>query len=163
MPVMTLTRDPLDPHLSPLPQGAEVGCNARSRTSYPASRIPHSASRIKGAPEIPGGDGAIRAPLLADLLELFRRRQFSSAKRFRETFLDAVVRDRPDVEPTELKEQQHLDGPSSDPAHFCEPRDDFFVRHPHQFAARRDGALECFRGEILQRRGLAPRQTAGAE
>src|SRR2546421_4650234 len=47
---------------------------------YLASRITHHASRVERAPEIPGGHRTVRAPFLADLRELFRRRQFSPAK-----------------------------------------------------------------------------------
>jgi hypothetical protein len=61
---------------------------------------------------------------------LLRCGQLSSPEGFRETFLDAVVRDRPDIEPAELEQQQHLHRPSTDPAHAREPLDNFFVRHP---------------------------------
>src|SRR5213078_768986 len=104
---------------------------------------------VERAPEIPRRHGSIRPPFFADFLELFRRRQFSAAKSFRETFLHAVIGDRPDIEPPKIKEQQHLDRPPADAAHFRKALDNFLVAHLHHLAPRRDSSVERFRGEIF--------------
>src|SRR5438067_13693942 len=88
----------------------DTGCGI-SGISHLASRITHPASRVERSPEIPGGHRTVRAPFLADLRELFRRRQFSPAKGFRETFLDAVISDGPDIEAAQFEKQQHLHRP----------------------------------------------------
>src|SRR5205085_1964423 len=79
--------------------------------------------RVERAPEIPGGHRTVRAPFLADLRELFRRRQFSPAKGFRETFLDAVISDGPDIKAAQFEKQQHLHRPPPDAAHLRQPFD----------------------------------------
>src|SRR3954464_2421465 len=89
--------------------------------------------RIERPPEIPGSHGAIRSPLFADLRELLWRRQFFATEGLREAFLDSVVGYRPDVEPAELEEEQHLHRPAPDAAHLRDPLDDLFVGHAEEF------------------------------
>src|SRR5438477_1682313 len=133
---------------------------------YLASRISHLASRIsliERAPEIPGRDRSIRPPFLADLLKLFRGRQFFAAESFRETFLHTVIGDRPDIEPSEIKEEQHLYCPPADASHGGEPLDDFLIAHAQKSAPCRHRAVERFCGQIFQRRDLAARKSASAQ
>src|SRR6266403_1893472 len=89
----------------------------------------HSAlSRlIQRAPEIPGRDGAMRAPLLAVLHQLFRRGKFPFAKSFGEAFLHSVIVDWPNIRTAKVKQQKHLHSPPAYAAHLRKTRD---VSHP---------------------------------
>src|SRR5258707_7770401 len=97
--------------------------------AYPSTRL------IQSSPEIPGRNGAIRAPFLAVLHELFRRGKFPFAKSFGEAFLHAIVGDRPDIPPAKVKQQKHLDSPATDTAHLRKTRDDFVIAHSEESAS----------------------------
>src|SRR4249919_1349627 len=95
----------------------------RDGLAYPSTRL------IQRSPEIPGRNGAIWAPFLAVLHQLFWRGQFPFSKSFGEAFLHAVIGDRPHIRPAEVKQQKHLDSPASDTAHLRKTRDDFVIAH----------------------------------
>src|SRR5712671_604864 len=97
--------------------------------AYPSTRL------IQSSPEIPGRNGAIWAPFLAVLHQLFRRGKFPFAKSFGEAFLHAVVGDRPHIRPAQVKQQKHLDSPASDTAHLRKTRDDFVIAHSEKRAS----------------------------
>src|SRR6476646_7548685 len=90
---------------------------------------------IQRSPEIPGRNGAIRAPLLSVLHQLFRRWQFPFAESFGEAFLHSVIGDGPDIRPAKIKQQKHLDSPTSNTAHLRKTRDDFVIAHSEKSAS----------------------------
>src|SRR6476659_102537 len=90
-------------------------------TAHPSTRL------IQRSPEIPSRDGAVWPPLLAVFHQLFRRRKFSFAKSFREAFLHPVIAGWPDIQPAKIKQQKHLDSPSTDTAHSRKTRDNFVI------------------------------------
>ena len=97
-------------------------------------RTVHLLGRIERAPEIPGCDRSIWPPFVADLLKLFRGRQFFAAESFRETFLHTVIGDRPDIEASEIKEEQHLHCPAPNAADFGQAFDDLQVGQAAELA-----------------------------
>ena len=117
-------------------------------TAYPSTRL------IQRSPEIPGRNGAIRAPLLAVLHQLFRRGKFPFSKSFGEAFLHPVISDRPDIRPAEVKQQKHLDSPATDTAHLRKTRDNFVIAHSRKRAPGWHGAIERLRREIFYCRGF---------
>src|SRR5205085_1044617 len=121
------------------------------------------ARRVERAPEVPRGHRTIRPPFLADFRELFRGRQFSLSEGFSEAFLDPVVGHWPDIEPTQIEEEKHFRGPPSDPAHFGQALNDFFVGHRDKFATLGHRAVDRFRSQILQRRNLASGKSGHAQ
>src|SRR2546421_13053699 len=95
---------------------------------------------IQRAPEVPGRDGAMRAPFLAVLHQLFRRGKFPFAKSFGEAFLHPVIGDGPDIRPAEAKQQKHLHSPPTYTSHFRKTRDDFVSAHSENRASGRPRA-----------------------
>src|SRR6266436_10025356 len=89
---------------------------------------------IQRTPEVPGRDGAMRAPLLAVLHQLLRRGKFPFAKSFGEAFLHPVIGDGPDIWPAKIEQEKHLNSPATDTAHLGKTRDDFIVAHPEKCA-----------------------------
>src|SRR3954462_10918588 len=118
---------------------------------------------IQRSPEVPGCNRAIRPPLLAMLHQLFRCGKFTFAKSFRETLLHPIVGDRPDIRPTKIKQQKHLDSPATDTAHLRKTRDDFVIAHSQKGASGWHGAVERFCREIFYCRSLRARKTSGAK
>src|SRR5437762_7581200 len=112
-------------------------------TTCPSTRL------IQRSPEIPGCNRAIRPPLLAVLHQLFRRGKFTFAKSFGETLLHPIVCDRPDIRPTKIKQQKHLDAPATNTAHLRKTRDDFVVAHSEKRASGWHGAVDRLRREIF--------------
>src|SRR5512132_3908197 len=98
-------------------------------TAYPSTRL------IQRSPEIPGRNGAIRAPLLAVLHQLFRRGKFSFAKSFGEAFLHSVIVDWPDIRTAEVKQQKHLHSPPTYAAYLRKARDNFVIAHSEKSAS----------------------------
>src|SRR5437899_11909923 len=106
----------------------------------PATRLPAKATTRRSLPEftllpsglpaIPRGHRSVGPEPLALSLEPLRRREFPQAVGQRVAFANAVVPDRPHVEPTQLEDQEHLSGPPSDAAHNREARDDVLVGEP---------------------------------
>src|SRR5438552_17154571 len=84
---------------------------------------------IQRSPEIPGRNRTVRSPFLPKLHKLFRRREFSPAKGFGETFANTVIIDWPDIRAAEIEKKKHLNCPLANPADLCEARDDFIVVH----------------------------------
>src|SRR5258707_10959277 len=97
--------------------------------AYPSTRL------IQSSPEIPGRNGAIWAPFLAVLHQLFRRGKFPFAKSFGEAFLHPVIGDWPDIRPAKIKQQKHLHSPATDTADLRKTRDDFVIAHSENRAA----------------------------
>ena len=126
-------------------------------TAYPSTRL------IQRSPEIPGRNGAIRAPFLAVLHQLFRRGKFPFAKSFGEAFLHSVIGDRPDIRPAEVKQQKHLDSPTTDTAHLRKTRDDLVIAHSQKRASGWHGAVERLRREIFYCRSFRARKTSAAK
>src|SRR5213595_3124964 len=124
---------------------------------YPSTRL------IQRSPEIPGCNRAIRPPLLAVLHQLFRRGKFTFAKSFGETLLHPIVCDRPDIRPTKIKQQKHLDGPATDTAHLRKTRDDFVVAHSEKRASGWHGAVDRLRREIFYCSGFGARKAGAAK
>src|SRR5256885_10935003 len=118
---------------------------------------------IQRAPEVPGRDGAMRAPLLAVLHQLFRRGKFPFAKSFGEAFLHSVIVDWPDIRPAKVKQQKHLDSPATDTAHLRKTRDDFVVAHSEKRASGWHSAVDRLRREIFYSRGFGARKTGAAK
>src|SRR6266550_2122050 len=126
--------------------------------------ISRGASRlIQRAPEIPGRNGAMRAPLLAVLHQLFRRRKFPFAKSFGEAFLHSVIVDWPDIRTAKVKQQKHLHSPPAYAAHLRKTRDDFVIAHSEKRASRWHCAVDRLRSEIFYCRGFGARETSGAK
>ena len=123
----------------------------------------YSTRLIQRSPEIPGRNRAIWAPFLAVLHQLFRRGQFPFSKSFGEAFLHSVIGDRPDIRPAEVKQQKHLDSPTTDTAHLRKTRDDFVIAHSRKRAPGWHGAIERLRREIFYCRGFGTRKTSAAK
>src|SRR5216117_3615641 len=83
-----------------------------------------------GLPAIPRGHRSVGPEPLALSLELLRRRELPQVVGQRVAFANAVVPDRPHVEPAQLEDQEHLSGPLSDAAHNREARNDVLVGEP---------------------------------
>src|SRR5664279_1077848 len=105
--------------------------------------------RIERAPEIPGSDRAIRPPFFAKLEKLFLGREFSAAKGFRETFLNPVVRDRPDIEPAEFEKEQHFHRPPSYSAHCRQAFVDLFIVHACEGATGRHRPIKRLGSQVF--------------
>jgi hypothetical protein len=71
----------------------------------------------------------------------------------------AEVVHRQDIAASELKDQQHLDGPAADPTHLREPLDDGEIFQCNECVAIRHDACERFRREILERSTLREGET----
>src|SRR5438094_9709880 len=118
---------------------------------------------IQRAPAVPGRDGAMRAPLLAVLHQLFRRRKFPFAKSFGEAFLHSVIVDWPNIWTAKVKQQKHLHSPPAYAAHLRKTRDDFVIAHSEKRASGWHGAVDRLRREIFYCRGFGARKTSGAK
>src|SRR5438094_306782 len=73
------------------------------------------------APAVPGRDRAVGPELLALALQGFRCDHLPLAMGQGPAFAHAVVVDRPDVEPPELKDEKHLRRPSADASDLDQP------------------------------------------
>src|SRR2546426_7269290 len=76
-----------------------------------------------GLPAIPRRHRSVGPEPLALPLKLLRRQELPQAVGQRVAFANAVVPDRPHVEPAQLEDQEHLSGPPSDAAHNREAED----------------------------------------
>src|SRR5256885_16573272 len=92
--------------------------------------LPEFAVRSGGLPALPGRPRWVGPEPLALSLELLRRRELPQVVGQRVAFANAVVPDRPHVEPAQLEDQEHLSGPLSDAAHNREARNDVLVGEP---------------------------------
>src|SRR4029450_3292540 len=125
--------------------------------AYPLTRL------IQRSPEIPGRNGAIRAPPLALLHQLLRRGKFPFAKSFGEAFLHSVIVDWPNIRTAKVKQQKHLHSPPTYAAHLRKTRDDFVIAHSEKRAPGWHGAVDRFRREIFYCRSLRGRKTSAAK
>src|SRR3989442_14992172 len=82
------------------------------------------------SPAIPSGHRAVGPEPFAQGLQLLRRREPLQAVGQCVTFANAVVPNRPHVEPTQLKDQEHLRGPLSEATDARQRRDDVLVAEP---------------------------------
>jgi L-ascorbate metabolism protein UlaG (beta-lactamase superfamily) len=105
----------------------------------------------------------MRREPFAMLQELLRRRQFSFSKRFRESFLHAVIINGPDIGAAKIEKQQHLHSPTSDAPHLDQTLNNFFVAHSCENAHTWHGAVDRFCGQILNRSHFAARQTGSTQ
>src|SRR5207249_9168009 len=83
---------------------------------------------IQRPPTVPGQHGTIRLKFAPMLVHLFRRRQFSFAENFRETFAHSVVVHWPDIRTPKVEKQKHFHGPAPNPAHLNQMLQDFIIR-----------------------------------
>jgi hypothetical protein len=74
------------------------------------------------------------------------------------------VGDRPDVEPAQLEDEEHLRRPGADAAHARQRADDLVVGLAGQGARRQDERpVECLRREVAQRADFGTRQADGPQ
>src|SRR2546428_1284357 len=111
---------------------------------------------------IPSGHRAVGPDPFAQGLQLLRRREPLQAVGQCVPFANAVVPTRPHVEPTQLKDQEHLGGPLSDAADDRQRRDDVLVAEPAD-AMQLNGSIHDLRREISEGSDLAPRESRGAK
>src|SRR3989441_11847319 len=114
------------------------------------------------SPAIRSGQGAVGPEPLPRALQLLRRREPLQAVGQCVTFANAVVPNRPHVEPTQLKDQEHLRGPLSDATDDRQRRDDVLVAEPAN-AMQPNGSIHDLRREISDGGDLAPRESRGAK
>src|SRR5204863_3403986 len=122
-----------------------------------------AGAELGGPPAVPGQDGPERPVGLAERLELARagRRDVP-----REAVAVAYpeVGDRPDVEPAQLEDEEHLRRPWPDAAHARQPGDDLVVGLPGERTRRQDDrAVERLAREVAQRADLGARQADGPQ
>src|SRR5256885_8209579 len=96
-----------------------------ARTSLPEfALLPH------GLPAIPRRHRSVGPEPLAHHVELLRCRQLPQAVRQRVACANAIVPDRPHVEPPQLEDQEHLGGPPSDTTDDRQAGDELLVGEP---------------------------------
>src|SRR2546427_10297509 len=76
-----------------------------------------------GLPAIPRRHRSVGPEPLALPLELLRRQELPQPVGQRVAFANAIVPDRPHVEPPQLEDKEHLGGPPSDASHDREAGD----------------------------------------
>src|SRR5438132_12239523 len=98
----------------------------------PATRLPTKefTPRPDGLPAIPRRHRSVGPEPLALALEPLRRQELPQAVGQRVAFANAIVPDRPHVEPPQLEDKEHLGGPPSDASHDREAGDDLPVGAP---------------------------------
>src|SRR3989441_12916427 len=106
----------------------------------PATRLPAKATTRRSLPEstllpdglpaIPRRHRSVGPEPLALALEPLRRQELPQAVGQRVAFANAIVPDRPHVEPPQLGGKGHLGGPPSDASHDREAGDDLLVGEP---------------------------------
>src|ERR1051326_442442 len=98
----------------------------RRRSSRRMS-LPEFTLLPDGLPAIPRRHRPVGPKPLALSRELLRRQQLPQAVGERVAFANAIVPDRPHVEPPQLEHQEHFGGPPSDAAHDRESGDDLLI------------------------------------
>src|SRR3981081_3082454 len=86
-----------------------------------------AAGALAGAPHVPTGDGAIRAPAFAEGKEFLGLGHVFLAVGDGPALFDAKVVDGENVGTAEAEDQEHFDGPGADAADGDETFDEFFV------------------------------------
>src|SRR5256884_7046175 len=104
----------------------------------PATRLPARDFTLlrDGLPAIPRRQRSVGPEPLALPLKLLRRQELPQAVGLRVTFANAIVPDRPHVEPPQLEDKEHLGGPPSDASHDREAGEDPPLGGPAQAAGR---------------------------
>ena len=118
------------------------------------------ARRARRAPEVPGGDGAIGFPPLADGAQSLRRRPLPASVRDAVSLAHPEVVDRQHVGSSEREDQEHLDRPSPDPVNPRQLLDDRVVVEPRRRSPRRHPARDRVPRDVLDRPHLAARKPA---
>src|SRR5712692_7336354 len=85
------------------------------------------AGAFESAPHVPTGDGAVRAPALAEGQKLLGLGHVLLAVGDGPAFFDAEVVDGEDVGTAEAENQKHFDGPGANAADGDEALDELFV------------------------------------
>src|SRR5438309_7598380 len=98
----------------------------------PATRLPAKEFTLlpDGLPAIPRRHRSVGTEPLALPLKLLRRQELPQAVGQHVPFANAIVPDRPHVEPPQLEDKEHLGGPASDASHDSEAGDDLLVGEP---------------------------------
>src|SRR6266571_7102662 len=107
------------------------------------------AGALAGAPHVPTGDGAVRAPALAEGQEFLGLGHMLLAVGDRPALPDAEVVDGENVGAAEPEDQKHLDGPGPDAAHGNKAFDELFVGQFVGFFERRDDAFDGLFSQIF--------------
>src|SRR3989442_10644788 len=112
----------------------------------PATRLPAKATTRRSLPEstllpdglpaIPRRHRSVGPEPLALPLEPLRRQELPQAVGQRVAFANAIVPDRPHVEPPQLEDKEHLGGPPSDASHDREAGDELLARAPAEGGLR---------------------------
>src|SRR5881394_1767242 len=92
--------------------------------------LPEFTLLSDGLPAKPRRHRSVRPEPLAHHVELLRCRQLPQAVRQRVAFTNAIVPDRPHVEPPQLEDQEHLGGPPSDTTDDRQAGDELLVGEP---------------------------------
>jgi len=104
---------------------------------------------VAGAPHVPTGDGAVRAPAFSEFEELFGLGHVFFAVGERPAFFYAEVMDGQDVRAAQAENQKHFNGPGADAANAGEAFDEFFVGESLGFFERGDDAFDGFFGKVF--------------
>src|SRR6266446_6747827 len=106
----------------------------------PATRLPAKATTRRSLPEstllpdglpaIPRRHRSVGPEPLALALEPLRRQELPQAVGQRVALANAIVPDRPHVEPPQLEDQEHLRGPPSDTTDDRQAGDELLVGEP---------------------------------
>ena len=120
-------------------------------------------ARIRRAPEIPRGGGAVRPPLFAEREQCLRLRHFAFFVGDAKAVAHAEIIRRQNILPAELENQQHLHRPAPDAAHFRQPRDDFVVGQFHDLPRRRHDAGQRLFRDVADGPDFGEGKSAGAD
>src|SRR5579872_6066604 len=92
----------------------------------------HRGVAIQAAPEIPGGDRAIRMPAFGELLDLLRLGKLTQPIGFFDRRADAEVSRRQNVGTAQSEDQKHVGSPNADAFNAREVFDDIVIGHVHK-------------------------------
>src|SRR6266852_616086 len=121
------------------------------------------AGALEGAPHVPTGDGAVRAPALAEGEEFFRLGHVLLAVGDGPAFFDAEVVDGENVGAAEAEDQKHFDGPRANAADGDEALDELFVGELFRLFEGGDDAVYGFLREVLHAQNFRAGKTSFAE
>jgi len=121
------------------------------------------ASALAGAPHIPGGDGAVRAPAFAEFQEVFGRGHVLLAVSDSPAFANAEVVDGKNIGAAEAENEKHFDGPGADAADRYEALDELLVGEFVGFLKGRHGAINGFLSEVFHGKDFCTGKAGFAE
>jgi hypothetical protein len=121
------------------------------------------AGAFEGAPHVPAGDGAVRAPAFAERQEFRGLGHVLFAIGDGPAFFDAEIVDGEDVGTAETEDQEHFDGPGADAADGDQALDEFFVCEFLGFFETGDDAFDGFLCEILHGKDFRAGEASFAE